>query len=272
MRTQEAAFSIVAGAARALGLLVFLFMTVPILAILPLSFTSGVELVYPLPSFSLRWYADFFTRPEWLASIRNSLIVGSSTAAIATVIGTFCGLGMTRLPKRVANAVAVIVVLPMTAPVVIVAVAIYFFFASIGLTGTFVGLIIAHSVLALPFVVINVRAALSGLNPDLARAAASLGARPARALTRVIIPLIFPGIATGALFAFAVSLDDVVVAMFVSGPGQLTLPRQMFNGVRENISPTILAAAALLVVASILLMTAATRLASRSRVKGLSAA
>jgi putative spermidine/putrescine transport system permease protein len=267
MRADAAAFSIATGAARTLGLLVFLFMLVPILAILPLSFTSGVELVYPLPSFSLRWYVDFFTRPEWLSSIRNSLIVGSGATAIATVLGVFAALGMTRLPRKTSNVVAVLMVLPMAVPVVIVAVAIYFFFASIGLTGTFAGLILAHSVLALPFVVISVRASLTGLDPHLAHAAASLGAPSSRVLLRVIAPLILPGIATGALFAFAVSLDDVVVAMFVSGPGQLTLPRQMFNGVRENISPTILAAATLLVILSSLLMIATTRLAASSRAK-----
>ena len=247
-----------------MGFCVFLFMLLPILAIVPLSFTSGVELVYPLPSVSLRWYEDFFTRPEWLGSVRNSLLSELSTSALATVIGTLAGIGMSRLPGRAAAAVSVLVVLPMAVPVVIVAVAIYFFFAAVGLTGTFLGLILAHVVLALPFVVVNVRASLSGLNPELTRAAASLGACPSRVLTRVTIPLIFPGIATGALFAFAVSLDDVVVAMFVSGPGQLTLPRQMFNGVRENISPTILAAASILVLLSILLMATTIRLSARS--------
>lgn len=265
------AFSLAASAGRFVGLLVFLFMLVPILTIVPLSFTGGVELVYPLPSLSLRWYVDFFTRPEWLASIRNSVIVGVSTSLIATIVGTCTAIGMTRLPKRAATAVSVLVVLPMAVPVVIVAVSIYFFFASIGLTGSFVGLILAHVVLALPFVVINVRASLSGLNPELMRAAASLGAHPIRVLSRITIPLIAPGIATGALFAFAVSLDDVVVAMFVAGPGQLTLPRQMFNGVRENISPTILAAASILVLLSILLMTTTTKLAARSTRKAAAA-
>lgn len=267
MRAEGAVFAATRGGVRALGLAVLLFMTLPILAILPLSFTSGVELVYPMPSLSTRWYADFVTRPEWLSSIRNSLVVGSSTAVIATILGTSAALGMARLPARLASAVAILVVLPMAVPVVIVAVAIYFFFAAIGLTGSFAGLILAHVVLALPFVVVNVRASLGGLDPALARAASNLGAPPWRVLMRVTVPLILPGIATGALFAFAVSLDDVVVAMFVGGPGQLTLPRQMFNGVRENISPTILAAATLLVLTSILLMTSTTLLSRRSRSK-----
>jgi putative spermidine/putrescine transport system permease protein len=126
-------------------------------------------------------------------------------------------------------------------------------------------MIAAHALMGIPFVVISVRSSLAGLSPDYARAAASLGARPHRVFLRAVAPLVFPGIATGALFAFAVSMDDVVVAMFLSGPQTITLPRQMFNGVRENISPTILAAASMLIVLSMLLMVATNQLAARSR-------
>ena len=244
---------------------VFAFLMLPILAIVPLSFTSGAELVYPVPGFSLRWYDDFFSRPEWLGSIRNSLVVGLGASLLATLIGTAVALGLRRLPRRVQTLAGALILLPMTIPIVVVAVALFFFYAFVGLGGTFTGLILSHTTIALPFVFISVRASLAGLNPDFLRAAANLGAPPFRAFRRVLLPLIMPGVVTGGLFAFATSLDDVVVAMFVAGPDQLTLPRQMFAGVRENISPTILAAATLLVLLSVLLMVATNLLSSRSR-------
>jgi putative spermidine/putrescine transport system permease protein len=246
-------------------MLVLLFMMAPILVILPLSFTGGVELVYPVPSYSLRWYIDFLTRPEWLTSMRNSMIVGTGAATLATVLGTTAALGLRRLPDWLRNMVTALLVLPMAIPIVIAGVAFFFFYARLNLAGTYVGLVLAHTTLGLPFVVVSVRASLSALSRDYARAAESLGARPYRVFLRITAPLIAPGIATGALFAFATSLDDLVVAMFVGGPRQLTLPRQMFNGLRENISPTILAAATLLTVFSILLMLATNWLSSRTR-------
>lgn len=263
MTAGEVGFRWLAHGGRALGVLTFAFMVVPMLVILPLSFTSGVELVYPVPGYSLRWYDDFFTRPEWLHSIRVSLLVGTAAAAGATVLGTTAALGLPRLPARLRDVVSALLILPMAIPTVICAVAFFFFYARINLAGTYPGLVLAHTTLGLPFVVINVRAALSGLDPNLVRAAGSLGATPWRAFRRVVLPLVGPGIASGALFAFATSLDDVVVAMFVGGPAQLTLPRQMFNGLRENVSPTILAAATLLTVVSALMMAATSRLSSR---------
>jgi putative spermidine/putrescine transport system permease protein len=254
-----------AGAIRGVAIGVFLFLTLPILAIVPLSFTAGVELVYPLPGYSLRWYQDFFTRPEWLGSIKNSLFIGVCATLIATTLGTLAAFGLEGVPVRSRKALLVLMALPMAVPVVIEAVAFFFFYARLGLAGSALAMIAAHALMGIPFVVVSVRASLAGLSPDFARAAASLGARPHRVFLRAVAPLVFPGIASGALFAFAVSMDDVVVAMFLSGPETITLPRQMFNGVRENISPTILAAASMLVVLSMLLMAATTGLAARSR-------
>lgn len=263
--TAEWAFRTAAQGARILGLSVLFFLTIPILVIIPLSFTSGVELVYPMPSWSVRWYEDFFSRPEWLLSLQNSLIVGVSTAVLASMLGTAAAFGLHRLPPRVQALLSAMLVLPMAIPVIIAAVAFFFFYAKLNLTSTYTGLILAHTTLALPFVVISVRASLSGLNPDFARAAASLGAPPHRVFRRVTGPLVLPGIVSGALFAFAVSFDDVVVAMFVAGPQQLTLPKQMFTGVRENISPTILAASSLMVLFSVVLMASTGALSARSR-------
>lgn len=265
MTPGEVFFRWLARAGRGAGVMALMFMVVPILVILPLSFTAGVELVYPVPGYSLRWYDDFFTRPEWLTSMRTSLLVGTSAAGLATVLGTIAALGLPRLPQRLRDLVSALLILPMAIPTVICAVAFFFFYARLNLAGTYPGLVLAHTTLGLPFVVVNVRAALAGMDPNLLRAAHSLGAPPLRAFRRVVLPLIGPGIASGALFAFATSLDDVVVAMFVGGPAQLTLPRQMFNGLRENISPTILAAATMLTAVSTLMMVATSRLSARAR-------
>jgi putative spermidine/putrescine transport system permease protein len=254
-----------AGAIRVAAIAVLVFLVLPILAIVPLSFTAGVELVYPLPGYSLRWYHDFFTRPEWLSSIRNSLFIGVCATAIATTLGTMAAFGLEGVPARSRKALLLLMVLPMAVPVVIEAVAFFFFYAQWGLAGSAMAMIVSYALMGIPFVVISVRSSLAGLSPDFARAAASLGARPHRVFLRAVAPLVLPGIASGALFAFAVSMDDVVIAMFLSGPETITLPRQMFNGVRENISPTILAAASMLVVLSVLLMAATTTLSARSR-------
>jgi putative spermidine/putrescine transport system permease protein len=251
-------------ALKGFGVAVLLFLALPIVAIVPLSFTSGLELVYPMPSYSLRWYNDFFTRPEWLLSFKNSIMVGVTTTVLATVLGTLAALGLHRLKRQVQWIFSALLILPMAIPIVVAGVAFFYFYAGLGLVGTFTGLIAAHTIMAIPFVVISVRAGLIGLNPDLARAAASLGARPHRAFSRVVAPVILPAILTGALFAFAFSFDDVVIAMYLSGPEQLTLPKQMFAGIRENISPTVLAASSLMVVFSIVLMAATSLLSRRS--------
>lgn len=250
---------------RGFGLAVLLFLALPIVAIIPLSFTSGVELVYPVPGYSLRWYEDFFMRPEWLMSFRNSMVVGVAVTILATIVGTLGALGLYRLPPGAQSFISALIILPMAIPVVVAGVAFFYFYARFGLAGSFTGLILAHTTMAVPFVVISVRAALAGLNPDLARAAASLGSPPHRVFFRIVMPVILPGILTGSLFAFAVSFDDVVIAMYLSGPEQITLPRQMFAGVRENISPTVLAASTLMVLLSVVLMWTTNLLTKRAR-------
>lgn len=234
--------------------LVFLFLVAPILAIIPLSFNGGQFLTYPLNGLSLQWYADFVTDPDWTRALKNSLIVGVVTTVLATTLGTLASLGLVRARFRGKGLIMAVLLSPMIVPLVITAVGFYLFFAPYGLTATYTGLILAHTALASPFVVITVTATLQGFDTTLARAAASLGAGPVTAFRRVTLPLIAPGVASGALFAFATSFDEVVVVLLVAGPGQRTLPREMFSGIRENISPTIMAVATILIVFSTLLL------------------
>ena len=244
--------------------LVLLFLVAPILIIVPLSFSSGSFFYYPLPGFSLRWYQDFFSSTFWLPSVWNSLIVGTAATLLATLLGTIAALGLWRARFPGQALVLAVLISPMVVPVIIIAVGVYFAFAPFGLNDGYAGLVLAHTTLAVPFVVVTVLATLAGFDRNLLRAAASLGAPPLTTFRRVTLPLILPGVASGAVFAFAASFDEVVVALLIAGPGQRTLPRQMFAGINDNISLTITAAATMLIGISLLLMVAVDGLRRRS--------
>jgi putative spermidine/putrescine transport system permease protein len=243
---------------------VLVFLVAPILVIVPLSFSSGSFFYYPLPGVSWRWYEDFFASSFWLPSLTNSLIVGTSATVLATGLGTLAALGIWRARFPAQALVLAILISPMVVPVIIVAVGVYFAFAPLGLTDGYLGLILAHTTLGVPFVVITVLATLASFDRTLIRAAENLGASQIETFRRVTLPLILPGVASGAVFAFAASFDEVVVALLIAGPGQRTLPRQMFAGINDNISLTIAAAATMLIAISLLLMIAVGWLQRRS--------
>ena len=234
--------------------LVLLFLIVPVLVIVPLSFNSGSFLVYPLQGVSLRWYEALFSSADWMRSLKNSMLIAPAATALAMIFGTLSAIGLTRGEFRGKSLVMTLLISPMVVPVVIVGVASYLFFAPLGMGNSYLSLILVHAVLGVPFVIITVSATLQGFNHNLVRAAASLGASPLTTFFRVTLPLIAPGVISGALFAFATSFDEVVVTLFLAGPEQITLPRQMFSGIRENLSPTIAAAATLLIAFSVALL------------------
>ena len=233
---------------------VFVFLLAPILVIVPLSFNAGAFFTYPLAGVSLRWYREFFTGVQWQRAVENSLIVGIGATVVATSLGTLAAFGLHRVRLPFRQAIVVILLSPMVVPVIITGVGMFYVYARIRLANTLGGLIVAHAALGIPFVFVTVGAVLSTLDDNLVRAAASLGAGPVRVFRAVVLPLILPGAVSGALFAFVTSWDDVVVALFLAGPRQHTLPRQMWSGIREFISPTLLAVATLLIVISIGLM------------------
>lgn len=226
----------------------------PTLVVIPISFSSANFLSYPLPGFSLQWYEKVLAPRPWMSALANSLIVGLGAMVLATILGTLAALGLSRSQLPARSTLLGIIISPMVVPVVISGVGMYFLFARLGLVASFTGMILAHAVLGVPFVVITVTATLRNFDPNLVRAAATLGASPLRAFFTVTLPLIAPGVFSGALFAFVFSFDEVVVALFISGPDQRTLPRQMFDGLRDNIDPAILAMSTLLVLISIVLM------------------
>lgn len=252
-------------ALRTLCGLIFLFMIAPLLVVLPLSFNSERYFTYPMAGVSLRWYEYFLTSERWQLALTNSFVVAGATTALATSLGTLAALGLARGPFPLRPMISGLLILPLIVPVVVTAVGTYFFFAKVNLVGTYLGIILAHTLIATPFVVICVTATLTGFDKTLVRAGASLGAGPLRVFYRVTIPLILPGLVTGALFAFVTSFDEVVLALFLTGPEQYTLPRAMWSGVREQIDPTILAVACLFVVVSVFAMGSVEWLRRRNR-------
>ncbi|MBA5685784.1 ABC transporter permease [Rugamonas apoptosis] len=230
--------------------LVLVFLMVPVLVIIPLSFSDSTFLAYPMPGLSLRWYQNLIESDEWMRAARNSFIVAPLATVVATVLGTLAAVGLNKANFPGKGLLMAILIAPMVVPVVVVGVGVYLLFAQVGLTDTYVGLVAVHAALGAPFVVTTVSATLQGFNHNLVRASLSMGASPLMTFFRVTLPVIAPGLISGALFAFATSFDEVVITKFLAGPNQVTLPFQMFTGIRENISPTIAALATILIVFS----------------------
>jgi len=245
----------------AITALVLLFLVAPSLVVIPMSFSAAELLSFPPPAYSLRWYREFVARPEWRLAAWNSVLVAVLVTALATALGTLAALGLVRGRVPARRLVTAVFLMPLIVPAIVTAVAVYGLYARLRLTGTVPGMVLAHTVLALPFVVINVSAVLQGLDPRLEHAARSLGASGARTFWLVTLPLIRPGVLAGALFAFITSFDELVVALFVSGIEAVTLPVQMWSGIRFEINPTVAAVSTLLIVlsGSVLLLTGAAR-------------
>jgi putative spermidine/putrescine transport system permease protein len=258
---------------------VLFFLVAPLIVIIPLSFnaepyfsfTSKMLSLNP-DGFSLRWYRDIIDNPQWLQAIGNSLVIAISATALSTVLGTLAALGLARSNMPFRDLIMAILISPLVVPIIIAAAGMYFFYSSIGLAQTHLGIILAHTTLGTPFVVITMTATLSGFDRNLIKAASSLGADPFTTFFRVTLPLVAPGMISGALFAFAASFDEVVTVLFLGGPDQRTIPRQMWSGIREQISPTILAVAVLLIIVSSLLLLTVERLRRRHAPQGAKAA
>ena len=240
---------------------VFVFLIAPMLVVVPLSFNAEPYFTFTegmlrldADAWSLRWYRGVIEDEGWLRALANSFLIGIAATAIATTLGVLAALGLTNpaMPARVP--VTGLLLSPMVTPIIISAAGMFFFYADLGLAQTHLSLILSHAALGTPFVVITVTATLAGFDRNLARAAASLGAGPLVVFRRVQLPAIAPGVSAGALFAFAISLDEVVTVLFMGGLEQRTIPRQMWSGIREEISPEILAVATFLVAFALLLL------------------
>ena len=278
--------------------LIFLFLIAPILIVIPLSFNAEPYftftekmLSFDPTGYSMRWYdllltfgmqapdvardgsrwSDARQNSAWIQAAKNSVIIGFFSTILATVLGTLAALGLSRPEMPYRRAIMAILISPMIVPIIIVATGMFFFYSQVGLANTYIGIIMAHATLGIPFVIITVTATLVGFDHSLTRAAANLGATPTTTFFKIIMPLILPGVISGALFAFVTSFDEVVVVLFVADFDQQTIPRQMWNGIREQISPAILSVATILVIVSIALLTTVELLRRRSdRLRGIS--
>jgi putative spermidine/putrescine transport system permease protein len=286
--------------------LIFLFLIAPVLIIIPLSFNAEPYFTFTQKmisldpeGFSTRWYdllltfgmsapdvprdgswwADMWQNSAWVQAAKNSVIVGVFATIFATVLGTIAALGLSRPEMPFRRLIMAILISPMIVPIIITATGLFFFYSSIqiakwelfGWQIPYLGIILAHATLGIPFVIITVTATLVGFDHSLTRAAASLGANPRVTFFKVTMPLILPGVISGALFAFVTSFDEVVAVLFIGAFDEQTIPRQMWNGIREQISPAILSVATILVVISIMLLTVLELLRRRSaRLRGLS--
>ena len=276
---------------------IFVFLIMPVIIIVPLSFnvepyfsfTEGMMSFDP-SAYSFRWYldivengmqntnaigaawwSDMWNNAQWIRATKNSFFIAAIATVLATSLGTLAALGLSRAEMPYRSVITSLLISPMIVPLVITATGMFFFYSDVGLAKTYAGVILAHTTLGIPFVIITVTATLSGFDRSLIRASQNMGANGWTTFRRVIMPLILPGMISGALFAFITSLDEVVAVLFIADVDQRTIPRQMFSGIREQISPTILAVASILVAISILLLATIELLRRRSeRLRGLS--
>lgn len=247
--------------------LTLLFLLLPILVIIPLSFNQSSMLLYPIDNFSLRWYQALFDSNDWARATKNSFIVAPAATLIATVLGTLAAAGLHMVNFRGKGFLMAVLISPMIVPLVVTGLGVYLFFAPYGLANSYPGLIMALAAIGAPFVVTTVSATLQGFDPNLIRASYSLGAGPVKSFFTITLPIIAPGVIAGALFAFATAFDEIVITLFLAGPEQVTLPRQMFTGIRENISPIIAAVATILIIFSTSLLLVLEWLRGRSAAK-----
>ena len=259
--------------------LVFFFLIAPLFVILPLSFNaeqyihfSAKMLALDPEGFSLRWYEDMIygTKNPWGLATKNSIIIAFFATIGSTILGTVAALGLSSRHMPYKAAFMALLISPMIVPLIISGTAIFFFMAKVGLAATHTGIILSHIILGTPFVVITVTATLSGFDHSVTRAAASLGSNPVNTFMKITLPLIMPGVISGALFAFVTSFDEVVVVLFLAGLENTTIPIQMWVGLREQLSPTIMAVATCLIVMSTLILVTAELLRRRSeRLRGI---
>tara|TARA_B110000003_G_C16526361_1_gene487132 strand:+ start:85 stop:939 length:855 start_codon:yes stop_codon:yes gene_type:complete len=259
--------------------LVFFFLVAPLFVILPLSFNaeqyihfSAKMLALDPEGFSLRWYEDmvYGTKNPWGLAAKNSIIIAFFATIGSTILGTVAALGLSSRHMPYKAAFMALLISPMIVPLIISGTAIFFFMAKVGLAATHTGIVLAHIILGTPFVVITVTATLTGFDHSVTRAAASLGSNPVNTFMKITLPLIMPGVISGALFAFVTSFDEVVVVLFLAGLENTTIPIQMWVGLREQLSPTIMAVATCLIIMSTLILVTAELLRRRSeRLRGI---
>ncbi|MFJ8235607.1 ABC transporter permease [Ureibacillus sp. NPDC094379] len=232
------------------GIIVFVSLA-PILVVIPMSFTSSSFFQFPIPGYSFEWYLKFFNNEEWVIGLLRSLFIAIFTSILSTILGIMASLAVTRLNFWGKKLFMSLMIAPMIIPVIIIGVALYHSFAPLKLTNSFVGLVLAHTVLAIPIVFVTVTASLKGMDRNLELVAMGLGSTPLGSFFKVTLPIIKPGVLSGALFAFIISFDEVVVTIFLGGANTKTLPIAMWENLRIQIDPTMAAVSSILIVITV---------------------
>lgn len=244
--------------------LVSIWLVAPSLIVIPLSFTDKASLVFPPTGWSMRWYESFFTNPEWTRALGNSLLIGLLVAALATLLGLLAALGLRRMAnKKIIAGLTFGLLSPMVVPGIVVAIGLYAVFLKLGLVGTLLGFVLAHTVLAIPFTVVAITAGFAGFDSRLEQAAMSLGANRFTTFVRVTLPNIVPGMISGALFAFVTSFDEVMLSLFIKSPHLNTLPVLMYSSVTRDTDPTLAAAATVILLITTLIVVLGLTLSGR---------
>lgn len=233
-------------------ILILFFILVPVFVLMPLSFTSVNYFKFPPPGYSIKWYQDFFQNKEWIECFIRSLGVAFLTAVLALILGTMASMAVTRINFKYKKIFMSLMVAPMVIPVVIIGIALYNSYAPLKLNNTILGLVLSHTLLAIPIVFITLTAGLKGVDSNIELAAAGLGSKPLGVFFKIIVPQIKPSILSAALFAFITSLDEVTVTIFLSGTKTKTLPIAMWESMRNNITPTIASVSTILILGTIL--------------------
>jgi len=249
----------------AVGIAILFFLIVPTLIVIPMSFSGASYLEFPPTSWSFRWYREYFGSEEWMSATQTSLIAAFLTVCIATPIGTLCAYGLNNLGSRAQKAAQLLVIVPILVPVILIAVGVFSLYAQLGLNYTMTGVVLAHTVMAVPFVIVTVMSGLKNYDFNQELAARSLGASRAYALWSVTVPQVKFSIQTGAFLAFITSLDEVVISMMVSGGDRATITRRMFNSLRDQLDPTIAAISTCLITVSILALVGVQLIGSRGK-------
>lgn len=248
----------------AFSVLIILWLIVPTLVIIPMSFNSASSFNFPPKGFSTKWYENFFTDPLWMQSLGSSLQVALLTMIVATAVGVLAALGLSKVKFRGKGLLEGYFLLPLIVPGIVLAVGLYSLFLRLGMLGTLPGFVLAHTIVAMPLVITNVMASLQGLDPRLEQASASLGAGRVRTFFSITLPLIAPGVTAGALFAFVTSFDEVILSLFIQSPNLQTLPVKIYNSVTQTNDPTVAAVAVITMLTSVVVMLIA-QFATRKR-------
>lgn len=234
--------------------IIIAWLVLPTLVIIPISFNDAASLNFPPKGFSLQWYENFFTDPAWLKALGNTVQIALLTTVVATSLGVLAALGLAKMKFKGKAVLENYFLMPMIVPGIVIAIGLYSMFLKLGLLGTVAGFVFAHTVLALPLVIVNVMASLAGVDPRFEQAAASLGAGRARTFFSVTLPLIVPGVTAGALFAFVTSFDEIVLSLFIQNPFLQTLPVKIFTAMTQTTDPTVAAVAVITMLTSIVII------------------